>query len=78
MAVVTRPNATKVPDIRKGDTVVAIVGKDAGKAGVAVIMKPIFAAAKAPDVPTALAIAAMVKVVPLIRVAVAKSARSTS
>jgi large subunit ribosomal protein L24 len=34
MAVVTRPNATKVPDIRKGDTVVAIVGKDAGKAGV--------------------------------------------
>jgi len=34
MAVVTRPNATKVPDIRKGDTVVAIVGKDAGKSGV--------------------------------------------
>ena len=34
MAVVIRPNATKVPDIRKGDTVVAIVGKDAGKAGV--------------------------------------------
>jgi large subunit ribosomal protein L24 len=34
MAVVSRPSATKVPDIRKGDTVVAIVGKDAGKSGV--------------------------------------------
>ena len=34
MAVVTRPTATKVPDIRKGDTVVAITGKDAGKSGV--------------------------------------------
>ncbi len=34
MAVITRPTGTKVPDIRKGDTVVAIVGKDAGKSGV--------------------------------------------
>ena len=34
MAVVTRPTGTKVPDIRKGDTVVAITGKDAGKSGV--------------------------------------------
>ena len=34
MAVVTRPNGTKVPDIRKGDTVVVILGKDAGKSGV--------------------------------------------
>lgn len=34
MAVVTRPTATKVPDIRRGDTVVVIVGKDAGKSGV--------------------------------------------
>jgi len=34
MAVVTRPTGTKVPDIRKGDTVVVILGKDSGKSGV--------------------------------------------
>jgi large subunit ribosomal protein L24 len=34
MAVVSRPTGTKVPDIRKGDTVVAIVGRDTGKSGV--------------------------------------------
>ena len=34
MAVVSRPSGTKVPDIRKGDTVVVILGKDAGKSGV--------------------------------------------
>jgi large subunit ribosomal protein L24 len=28
------PRATKVPEIRKGDTVVVLVGKDAGKRGV--------------------------------------------
>src|SRR5262245_63224291 len=27
------PRATKVPEIRKGDTVVVLVGKDAGKRG---------------------------------------------
>ncbi len=34
MAVVTRPTGTKTPEIRKGDTVVVIRGKDAGKSGV--------------------------------------------
>ena len=33
MAVVIRPTGTKVPDIRKGDTVVVILGKDAGESG---------------------------------------------
>jgi large subunit ribosomal protein L24 len=34
MAAVTRPTArTKVPEIRKGDEVIILVGKDAGKRG---------------------------------------------
>jgi large subunit ribosomal protein L24 len=33
MAVRTTPKATKVPEIRKGDTVVVLSGRDAGKRG---------------------------------------------
>jgi len=34
MARVGAPRATKVPEIRRGDTVVVLAGKDAGKRGV--------------------------------------------
>ncbi len=34
MAQLLRKEATKVPEIRKGDTVVVLTGKDAGKRGV--------------------------------------------
>ncbi len=34
MAQASRREATKVPEIRKGDTVVVLAGKDAGKRGV--------------------------------------------
>jgi large subunit ribosomal protein L24 len=34
MAQLTRKEGTKVPEIRKGDTIVVLTGKDAGKRGV--------------------------------------------
>ena len=34
MTQLLRKEATKVPEIRKGDTVVVLTGKDAGKRGV--------------------------------------------